>query len=126
MLNYYENDYAVYELKASLLYITYKEGLYIDYEAAQTIVQDRLRFQSYTAYPVLCDVSQVSDISSDAREYLAIYGSTLTKIVALVSSSPTLFQWASYFISINQPKVSTRVFHNLEEAETFLKNDTTS
>lgn len=121
MLHYYENDYAVYEIKESILYITYKEDLVIDYQAAQIIVHDRLSIQSYKSYLILCDVSSVRDITLEAREYLAIYGSTLTKAVALVSHSPSLSSLSKYFLIINQPTAITLLFSDTHSAETYLK-----
>lgn len=118
----YENNFATYEFKNSLLYINYKEGQYIDYQAATTIVEDRLRFQSYKEYAILCDVSQVADISTEAREYLANYGSSMVTAVALISSTHTLHNMANYFVIINKPKIPTNIFDNLSEAEDFLKN----
>lgn len=121
MLTTYENDFASYKLRDSLLHISYKEGRYIDYDAATIIVEDRLRFQSYKAYAILCDVSLVQDISADAREYLADYGSSMVKAVALYSSAHTLRTLSNYFVAINKPKIPTNIFDNLTEAETFLK-----
>jgi len=121
MLTTYENDFASYKLKDSLLHISYKEGKYIDYDAATIIVEDRLRFQSYKAYAVLCDVSLVQDISADAREYLAEYGYSMVKAVALYSSTHTLRTLSNYFVAINKPKIPTNIFENLTEAETFLE-----
>lgn len=121
MLTTYENDFASYKLKNSLLHISYKGGKYIDYDAATIIVEDRLRFQSYKAYAILCDVSLVQDISTDAREYLADYGYSMVKAVALYSSAHTLRTLSNYFVAINKPKIPTNIFDNLPEAETFLE-----
>lgn len=122
MLTSYENHYALYEFHDSILYISYKADRYIDYHAARNIVNDRLRIQAYKTYPIICDVSNVTDISTEAREYLATYGSTLTSAVALISSADTLRSMAGYFVMINKPTVPTKIFNNLEDAQNFLKN----
>lgn len=120
MLTSYENNYATYDFHDTILYICYKEGRYIDYHAARRIVNDRLRTQAYKAYPIICDVSNVTEISTEAREYLASYGSTLAKAVALISSTDTLRNMAGYFVTINKPTVPTKIFDNLEAALQFL------
>jgi len=117
----FENNYVFYELKDSFLKITYKAEKYIDYEAARAIVNDRLRIQSYKTLAIVCDVTELTDISSEARDYLATYGSTLIKSVAIVSLSSTLKFMTEYYIAINKPKIQMRVFDNHVEAEQFIK-----
>jgi len=117
----FENNYALYELYANYLKITYKEGTFIDYEAACTIVKDRLLIQSYKAFPILCDITLIEGVSSDAKDYLATYGSALIKSVALVSTLPTLKYMGSYFVAVNKPKITTKVFDSITEAENYIK-----
>ena len=126
MLTNYENQHATYEFRDSILYIVYKADHYIDYQAARNIVSDRLRIQSYKAFPIICDVSNIKGISSEAREYLATYGSDLTQAVALISSENTLLSLAEYFVTINKPSVPTKIFDNLEDAAHFVKKPTKS
>lgn len=121
MLTNFENHYVIYEFHDSILYISYKADRYIDYHAARGIVNDRLRIQAYKACPIICDVSNVTEISTEAREYLASYGSTLATAVALISSADTLRNMANYFVTINKPTVPTKIFDNLEDAQNFLK-----
>lgn len=126
MLTIYENQHATYEFRDSILYIIYKADHYIDYQAARKIVSDRLRIQSYKAFPIICDVSNVKGISSEAKEYLATYGSDLTKAVALISTKNTQLSLAEYFVTINKPSVPTKIFDNLEDAALFVKKPTKS
>ncbi|MEG0915732.1 MAG: hypothetical protein RSF68_01820 [Myroides sp.] len=117
----YENDFATYEYKDQLLYVNYKERLYIDFEAACVIVDDRLKFQSYQSCAIVCNVSHVGDVDADAREYLATYGSNLAKAVAMYSTTHTMRNLADHFVTINKPMVPTKIFDNLPEAEKFAK-----
>jgi len=117
----FENNYALYELEDGYLKITYKGGTFIDYEAACTIVNDRLLIQSYKTLPILCDITLVEGISSDAKDYLANYGSTLIEWVAIVSTVPTLKHMASYFVTVNKPKIPTKIFDTITEAENYIK-----
>lgn len=121
MVTNYENDYAVYELKEDILKITFKPNILIDNNAARLIVKDRLRFQTYSDYFVICDISQIKRINARARKYLATNGSSLLKAVALVSSENTSFALANYYIQINKPTVLTKVFKKVEQGEEFLE-----
>lgn len=121
MVTNYENDYAVYELKEDILKITFKPNILIDNNAARLIVKDRLRFQTYSDYFVICDISQIKRISARARKYLATNGSSLLKAVALISSENTSFALANYYIQINKPTVLTKVFKKVEQGEEFLE-----
>lgn len=115
----YENDFALYEVRDRLLYISYKEGLFIDYATARLIVDDRLMIQSYQSCAIVCDVSTIHDVDADAREYLATYGCNLAKAVAIYSATHTMRNLAAYFVSINKPMAPTKIFDNLEDAEEF-------
>lgn len=117
----YENEYANYEFKNSLLYVTYKDGLFIDYEAARIIVDDRLTIQSYRPHVIVCNVSNLDNVDLDAREYLATYGSNLAKAVALYSTTHTMKNLADSFVTIYRPIVPTKIFNTLEESESFAK-----
>lgn len=117
----YENDYVRYEFKDSLLYITYKDGLSIDYDAACIIVDDRLTIQSYRPHVIICNVSNLNHVDLDAREYLATYGSNLAKAVAMYSTTHTMRNLADSFVTIYKPIVPTEIFNNLEESESFAK-----
>ncbi len=121
MVTNYENDYAVYELKEDILKITFKPNILIDNNAARLIVKDRLRFQTYSDYFVICDISQIKRINARARKYLATNGSSLLKAVALISSENTSFALANYYIQINKPTVLTKVFKKVEQGEEFLE-----
>lgn len=120
-MNYtYENKHAYYRLKNSILYITFKKGLVLTLKAALQIVHDRLTFQSYTAYPVICDISNVKSIEFDARQYLSAEGSTLLTAVALVTTHQTIYSMARFYVEVNIPKVPTQIFKNTADAEAFI------
>lgn len=122
MNHYYENAHAIYEIRHSILYITFKKGLVLTYDTARQIVHDRLTLQSYASYAIICDISEVAHIDYEARMYLSTYGSSLVKAVALLSTNKTLFSMARFYIEINIPKVPTRLFIAIEEAENYVKS----
>lgn len=123
-MNYdYENIYAGYKVEDRILYITFKESLNITYEVARKLVQDRLRFQSYSNFDVICDISEVQSISSEARTYLSTYGSNLLANVALVSTNTTVYTMALFYIKINTPKAPTKLFKSIIEAIDYIKSN---
>jgi len=121
-INYLENSFAAYMKKDSILYILFKNHLVLNHKSALQIVSDRLRFQSYTSYHVICDVSGIKCISEAARDYLATKGSYQIKAVALISNTSTLYEMGNIYRVFNKPKVSTELFDNLQAAEEYIKN----
>lgn len=122
MTPYYENAHAIYEIHESILYITFKKHLIITYDIACEIVHDRLILQSFSTFAVICTISNVVSISYDARKYLSSYGSSLLKAVALVSDNKTLYSLGRFYIMLNSPKVPTRIFKNLQEAQNYINS----
>ena len=117
----YTNDLAQFKIEDDFLRIVFATDLKISIDVAKALVLDRLRFQSYSDFKVLCDVSQIHSIDIEARTYLSTYGSSLLKKVALVACTPPLYQMARFYIRTNTPKVPTAVFRTTEEAELYLK-----
>lgn len=118
----YENINAGYKLKDRILYVTFKESLDITYDVARELVQDRLRFQSYSNFDVICDVSEVRSINSEARTYLSTYGSNLLTNVALVAANARVYTMARFYIKINSPKATTELFNSIDEAVLYIKS----
>ena len=122
MHHFFENSFAYYHLKGAILYITFKDSITLTYDAAKQLVNDRLRFQSFAIFNVICDVSLISSISSEARTFLSTYGSNLLNNVALVSTTPTIHTMARFYILINKPKAPTKIFHTVSDAEQYLES----
>lgn len=120
----HENAYAVYQKKDSVLYITFKNQTALTHAAAEEIVQDRLNFQAYARYSVICDVSGLTSITYDAREYLSTYGSNMLTAVALVSANPTIYIMGRCYLFYNRPTIPTRIFKNQHEAEKYINQIT--
>ncbi len=120
-INYFENDFAAYMKKESILYIRFKNKVTLNYRAACKVVRDRLWFQAYSSYHIICDVSAIHSIDEPARDYLATKGSYLAKNVALISEKATLYEMACIYTVFNTPSVATELFHNLQSAEEYIK-----
>lgn len=120
MKQVYQGRYATYAIKDEILYVTFNEHLEMTYEVALTIVNERLSFQSFKHYAVICIIPSITSITREARNYLSLYGSSLLKQVALVCSNSTLYTMAEFYIEIDSPKVHTKVFHSLKQAEQYI------
>lgn len=120
----HENAYAVYQKKDSVLYITFKKQTVLTHDAAEKIVKDRMNFQAYARYSVVCDVSGLTAITYDAREYLSTDGSNMLTAVALVSNNPTNYVMGRCYLFYNRPTVPTRIFKNQQEAEKYINQIT--
>lgn len=116
-----ENNHAIYIKKDNILYVLFKDNLVLNHTAAQEIVRDRLKFQAYTSYPVICDVSGIQSIDEEARRYLATMGSNQLNAAALVSHNATLYEMGTYYKELDTPKAPTEVFSTMEAAEEYIK-----
>jgi hypothetical protein len=63
----------------------------------------------------------LKSVSKDAREYLANEGTALVKAGALVISSLLTEMIGNIFLSVNKPKVPTRLFLDEATAIAWLK-----
>lgn len=120
----HENAYAIYQKKDSVLYITFKKQTVLTHDAAEKIVKDRMNFQAYAWYSVICDVSGLASITYDARQYLSIDGSNMLTVVALVSDNTTIYTMGRCYLLYNHPTVPTQIFKNQQEAEKYINQIT--
>lgn len=93
MNKYVENDFALFRLENGILHIVYKENVSLFLRDAMKVVAQRLILQQGKAYPILCNIRGLKDVSRDARGYLAVEGTLLISALAFVSKTPlsTLF-----------------------------------
>ncbi len=122
MIKFFENEYATYSIHDGLMHFTYKKNTTINFEAARTILKDRLFIQQNQSYPVLCDARQILFMTKPARNYLAVEGSVLIDVVALVTKfrGPSNIA-GNIYLNRNKPTVHTEIFTNISEAVNFLK-----
>lgn len=78
----YENDYARIWIANGILFFIFKSADDLDIQAAREVVELRLKIQANIAYPLLCDVTQLSGAQKEARDYFATEGSAMIKGLA--------------------------------------------
>lgn len=119
--SYFENEYAHFWIRNSILFFEYKPNIVIDLTVAHQIVADRIQMQNEKAYPILCDIRGVVDSDKSARDYLAQSGSVLTKAVSIVANQSVSLIMTSFYIKICKPSVPTRIFTDESSALVFLE-----
>jgi len=117
-----ETSYAKFWVSDGILFFIYKPTTYLDYPTAKIIVDDRLRFQQETCYPILCNTQGIMNTVKSARDYLANEGSALTKAVAIVDNRYISKVMLRFYFMKNKPIVPSQIFNFQEDAITFLKS----
>lgn len=103
MNEYIENEYAKFWIEKDILHFIYKDGISIDQAVAIKVVKDRLLLQQGKPFLTLCDMRGVKSINKSARNYLALEGSTLLKVVALLVNNPLTFAISGFYIKTSNP-----------------------
>lgn len=116
----YENPYATFWIAEGILFFIYKPHVVINLQVAQQVVADRVRFQNEKAFPVLCDIRGIIGTEKAGRDYLAQYGSALTKAVAIWAHQKVLNTISNFYLSISKLSTPTKLFTNKMEALNYL------
>jgi hypothetical protein len=93
----------------------------MDLTIARLCVEERLRFCEGESFPCLINMRGLKSVTKEAREYLANEGTLLVKAGALVINSLLTEMIGNIFLSVNKPKVPTRLFLDEAAAISWLK-----
>lgn len=115
------SPYAHITIEDNILFFTYHKIDDFDLNVAKRVVQDRLSLQREKAYPILCDIRKLSIPSLEARRYLALQGSILTKAVAYLTTTHGSNSLTQFFIRVDQPTIPAELFTMRHEALLYLK-----
>lgn len=119
---YHENAYAQYAFMEGILHITYKESCYIDIEAAQIVVYDRLRLQQHFSYPVLCNVNNVIYMDMEAHGFMSAHGFSMIRALALVGYDTSPLYMSFFFLGTSHSPVPVKLFDSKRGALLFLEH----
>lgn len=108
-------------IREGILYFTYLPIRNFDLQVAEQIVNMRLSLQREKPYPILCDIRQLSFPTLEARHYLALQGSILTKAVAYLTLPQGSTPLTRFFIHVDQPLIPNAMFTLKEEAIRYLE-----
>ena len=121
MPRYHKNPYAEYRIEAGILFLYYKPQSCLSLQIAKKVVQDRLRFQMNTSYPVYCDVRELIDSTKEARDYLIQEGSASTLAIAFHVTRGLTESMVRFYLKRRETHIETRLFYEMEPALEFLK-----
>ena len=113
--------FAKFWIENRILYVKYRPDIFIDIEAARTIVADRINFQNGKPYPILCYTEGITSSTKVARDYLAVKGSILTKAIAYLAAPTVSLAMLNFFIEKNEPSVPSEIFTDEVAARKFLE-----
>ena len=119
MKKHVENDFASFRLENGILQIVYKENVNLFLRDAMKVVAQRLSLQQGEAYPILCNIRGLRDISRDARGYFAVEGTLLIRALAFVSKSPLYNMYTKLYIN-DIPPIRIKMFTDERSALEFL------
>ena len=120
MRQYYKNAYAEYRIEAGILFLYYTTRC-LSLHIATKVVQDRLRFQIDTPYPIYCDVREIIDSTEEARDYLLQEGSVLTLAIAFHIDRGLSESMLKFYLLHREPHIATQFFYEKDPAVAFLK-----
>ncbi|MAZ29310.1 MAG: hypothetical protein CL868_19840 [Cytophagaceae bacterium] len=115
------SEFAEIQIIDDILFFKYLSIKVFNLSVAKKVVNDRLILQREKAYPILCDIRQLNFPTLEARRYLAVQGSILTKAVAYYTSPYGSNHLTDFFIKVDQPLVPTQVFTNMDDALDYLE-----
>src|ERR1700758_3760769 len=69
--NCFKNEYTFMKVEDSILLVKYSKDLEITLEIAKICVAERLKLCNGKSYPMLSDVRNIKNTSSNARDYIA-------------------------------------------------------
>jgi len=116
-----ETDYVTMFIQNGIFYAFFKKIDVLDFNIANVTVRERLIFFEKRAYPCLFDISEVKQITKEARDFMADEGNQLVLASAMVVTSPMLKMMANFYIMVNKPKNPTRLFTDREDALEWLR-----
>ena len=123
--NYFENKYTSMEIKDGILFVKYAKNLEITLEIAKICVAERLKLCNGKSYPMLSDVRNIKNTSSNARDYIAEGDGTKSIIAGafIVKNQFNKFL-ATIFINlslIKTPNLPAKLFTDEDEAKLWLQ-----
>lgn len=125
-LEHFSNAYTQMKIEDGVLVVTYLPNLDITIDIARICVEDRIKFTNNKMYPLLAFISEMQNVSKEAKEYLAsaesMKGITAGAFVVenhlqrLIGSV-----FISLYINMNEVKVPTKLFNNKQAAMVWAK-----
>ena len=124
MERHFENKFAYFRISNEIVFLEIKDDVVLDLDVAATITSDRMQFQEDKSYPVLFNISNLTDTDKSGRDYMAQYGWFLTKRVGILANPFKALTIAKFYLLLSKPKVATEIFSEEKLAISYLTNRT--
>lgn len=111
------------KLQDGIIVATYPKGMHLDMETAKRLLAVRLEMQAGKAYPLLIHINGLISNSKDVRMFMAEEGIEGVSIGAFVVKKKHEEILVNLFLTIDSPKVPTRVFSEEKDAVLWIKQE---
>lgn len=119
--NYIKNECIEFWLENGILFSRFKEGVEVDLEKMKVVVKMREKISGGEKQYWLYDITNVKNITKEARDYADSHGQNyLHAVTVLVNSHITKFIFNTY-TKLKKPIMPFHVFTNKEKALVWLQ-----
>lgn len=123
-MDFVENDHIKIWKEGEILYALLKKNSILSLNAAKEMVALRLSYMDNKPHKAILFMSNAAIINADARKFLASDAGYEGLIkIALVANSQMNSMIGNLFISLNKPKIPTKLFKDKEGALEWLLKD---
>ena len=120
--NIFENEYIKMELKNNICYIEYKPNTVVDIDIARELYQKRIEMSKHNEqYAMVSDIRNLKSVSKEARDFLEDKNEYISVAAFVVGNSISKII-LNFFLTINKPKVESKIFTSISEAEEWVNS----
>ncbi len=120
--NIFENHQLKIEIIGNILHAHYKAGLKLTLADAKYLVEERLKLCNGRSYHFMIYDGGVVSMDRDARVYFSSEeGIKGILSAAFIESSAFSKMLINFFLKITSPKVKSKAFTNVEEAQKWIE-----
>jgi hypothetical protein len=122
----YINEYTEMRIKEGILYIKYKPNLKITLEVAMQCVNDRLNFCEGIPYPMIAELSDMKEVSKEAKKYLSSEEATIGIVAGAFIVRNHFYKligsvFVSLYVNLHPHTPPSKLFNNKSEAINWIK-----
>lgn len=104
-----------------ILHLKFFKGASVDDKIAEQLIEASSKISNNEVHANLVDTSEMMFMSRAARQVFAQQERNYIICIAVVINSKLQSVLANMYLSINRPKIQTKMFDNYEDANNWLK-----
>ena len=117
-----ETSNALLEYSSNIMFVRIKEGVLLSIDSMKEQYKTQEEMVGKDIYAVLVDGSNYSLVPQETRAFMAAYHPQNRIATAVVSNSNlATLMLANFYLKVNKPKITTRLFNKEKEAEEWLR-----